>query len=96
VKNALGWPELRRCAASCEWDLEILGENPVEVLVTRPDFGRNLVTMRLDDFAALWEAQTKKPGLRIECKRYAKMAHHTIFEDTYPERRETPPGSDGT
>ena len=98
VKKALGWPELRRTAASCAWDLEILGESPVEVLATRPDNGRWLVTMTLGDFGALWDCYNKSkptPGLRVECKRHRAFAVHSIYEDTYPRLRQRVVRADG-
>lgn len=69
--------------------LELL---PIEVLATRPDRGRWLVTMDLSDFAALlsltyaqeyghWETH-------IEVKRYARFALHNIFEKKFGRKRD--------
>lgn len=63
---------------------------PLEVLATRPDRGQWLMTMRLEDFAALMRAHqdwgvsaynARGPWeTHVEVKRYARFAHHSIFE----------------
>jgi hypothetical protein len=78
-----------RTAAGCEWDLERDGEpgdNGMNVLATRPDNGRWLITMTLMDFTALVSVADGEYGegrLKVEVKRYAKFAHHTIFEGKF-------------
>lgn len=53
----------------------------VRALATRPDRGRALVAVPLDEFLELLSAS----GFRaeLEAKRYARFAHHTIFEETF-------------
>jgi hypothetical protein len=87
VCRAFGYSTLKRTAASTKWDLEEVGPSPIEILATRPDRGRTLVSLRLEDFAALYDAycllQSARPGLRIECKRYARFEHHRIFTEKF-------------
>jgi hypothetical protein len=80
----LGVPT-RRTSAGCRWDLEKVSTSPLEtdtleVLATRPDHGRWLVTLSLEDFASLYLGDYY-PTLHIESKRYARFAHHTLFEN---------------
>jgi hypothetical protein len=87
VRLALGYPNLRRTAPGTKWDLEEVGSSPVEILATRPDRGKKLVSLRLEDFAALYDSYCllsgERPGLRIECKRFARFAHHQIFTEKF-------------
>lgn len=54
---------------------------PIDVLYTRPDQGRWLVTLSAQDFEdLLWHGS---PSLRVEVKRFKKFAHHTIFEGKF-------------
>lgn len=86
VKRALGYLGLVRTPPGTKWDIELPGTAPVEVLATRPDRGETLVTLRLVDFVALFDAYTKEkenPGLRIECKRYKAFSLHSIFHEKF-------------
>lgn len=82
--------EVHRTAASSTYDLD-RGNQPEghEVLATRPDHGRWLVTVTLEDWAALIRAadghyQLSEPGaIHIEVKRYSRFALHTIFEKKF-------------
>lgn len=49
----------------------------VEGLAMRPDRGGTLVSVRLEDFLFLL-AQVGLPA-HLECKRFARSAHHSIF-----------------
>ena len=100
VKRALGWPGLKRTPPGTKWDIEQEGPAPIEVLATRSDRGKTLVSLPLSDFAALYEAYVEKcetPGVRIECKRYARGMPvgmlHKVFEEKFscPASRQTKP-----
>ena len=74
---------VRRTPACTEWDLERDAPSdgpyilPIDALATRPDKGEWLVTLRLQDYAEL--VRDDPAPLRIEVKRYARFALHTIF-----------------
>lgn len=51
----------------------------VQALATRPDHGTWLVTVRLHDFFRL--IAHAEMGADVEVKRYARFAHHTLFEE---------------
>ena len=75
--------KVRRTPAGWPWDLEVEGStgHVIEALVTRPDRGKALATVRLDDlFHVLRE---HGDPANIECKRYARFVIHTIFNDTF-------------
>ena len=75
---------VRRTPASARFDLEVEGHpimeevEPLHALITRPDHGRALVTVSLEDFMGMLFHSGFYAWL--ECKRYKKMAHHTLFE----------------
>lgn len=78
-----------RTPASSAYDLD-RGNKPEghEVLATRPDHGRWLITMTVEDWAALVLAadalyDIKDLPVHIEVKRYRKFAHHTIYESKF-------------
>lgn len=77
----------RRTSPGLPFDLDITPapnyghDEQLNALATRPDHGRWLVTITLDDFLRLlgrygW-------GARVEVKRYARFAHHAIYEDKF-------------
>ena len=76
-----GW---RRTSPGMAYDIVKPGDThePLEVLATRPDRGRWLMTMRLDQFEALLGAYEFERGtpVHIEVKRYRKFAMHAIYE----------------
>jgi len=81
---------VRRTAPTLPFDLERVGrfgDNGLNVLATRPDRGRWLLTIDLDTFASLVLLADKALGfegqLNIEVKRYAKFALHTIYESKF-------------
>ena len=84
-------PRLVRTPASSIVDLSQPGtsenEHSVELLATRPDRGRWLVTMSLEDLKRLWELADPHDSVLIEVKRYARFAHHAIFERKFPRVR---------
>lgn len=97
VMRQLGWPGLRRTPPGTNWDIELPGEDYFEVLATRPDRGRTLVTLPLTDFAVLFDLYNNmvpgaQAGLKIECKRYARLQVHTLYESKFSrtvERRKS-------
>jgi hypothetical protein len=54
----------------------------IDVLATRPDRGRWLATVNMDDLFALM-ALTRTGG-HVEVKRYARFALHSLFEEKFP------------
>jgi hypothetical protein len=78
--------DLRQEAFEGEGGLDITS---MAVLATRPDRGRWLITMTLDQFRELmyasWVRTGSRPELEIEVKRRAKIAHHSLFEEEMPE-----------
>lgn len=53
------------------------------LLATRPDRGRWLISMPLEEFRALWSTAYPEefgPAVGIEVKRHKAFAHHSIFE----------------
>lgn len=92
--NASGVMELRRMPASAMYDLGPV--NPGEtkhrdlpILATRPDRGRWLVTLDLNDFLDLlfnmyhgWYV----PNVMVEVKRYKRFSLHSIFEKKFGRR----------
>jgi hypothetical protein len=78
LETLFGRP-FRRTHAGCEWDLETAdgaAGAPLFVLATRPDYGRWLVSMDPTD----WASDVTTRPIRVEVKRYARFAHHAIFE----------------
>jgi hypothetical protein len=83
--------EVRRTPASTTYDLDREGKFPIEVLATRPDRGRWLLTMDLETFASLLNSHDRealslgysRDGLHIEVKRYARFVVHSIFEKKF-------------
>jgi hypothetical protein len=72
--------------AGAPWDHTVRGSTgrTIEALVTRPDRGRALATIALDDlFHILAE---HGDNAHIECKRFARIALHTIYEKKFPRR----------
>lgn len=89
--HAHGWHRFRRTPPGRAWDLEDPGytgpgahNKPLELLVTRPDKGQWLVTLRLDDLLAMLDSgKGADDAMRIEVKRYKKFAIHNIFESKF-------------
>ena len=78
--------EVQRTSAGKAFDLVHTGdpgEEPLEILATRPDNGQWLLTMNLEDFA--WMVNYLSPGipLHIEVKRYSRFSMHTIWEKKF-------------
>jgi hypothetical protein len=75
--------DIYRTPASSRYDIEVRGNTgrTIDALVTRPDYGHALATIRLDDL--LHMLQEHGDGAHIECKRLAKVALHSIFEDKF-------------
>lgn len=72
----------RKTGAGEPWDLEAPGTNeeePIQILATRPDRGRWLLTMTPWDYTKSW-ATTE---IRVEVKRWAKFWHHSEYEETF-------------
>jgi len=64
----------------------VLGTGPqrvgsLDVLATRPDGGRSLVVLTLEDLMTLLGPSGR--GAHVECKRFHAFAHHTIFEGKF-------------
>lgn len=79
-----GAHQARRMPANSRYDIYVdsgSDSRPTyDILSTRADYGERLVTMRWGDFKELWDlAREQSPNLRIESKRYARFALHTIF-----------------
>jgi hypothetical protein len=78
-----------RMPASADYDLTNavpgrLELQPLEVLATRPNRGRWLMSMRVPDFAHLLKLTGELPWeTHIEVKRFARFSHHTIFEGKF-------------
>jgi hypothetical protein len=53
--------------------------DPVNVLATRPDRGRTLISITLDDLFRIIPMNT----LHIEAKRYKRFALHTLYEEKF-------------
>ena len=75
--------DIYRMPASARYDIAVRGSTGriIETLVTRPDYGQALATMRLRDFFHL--LQEHGDHAHIECKRLAKVSLHSIFEDKF-------------
>lgn len=75
--------DIVRQPASSTFDLMVRGSTGrfIDALATRPDRGQSLVTIRLDDFFHLLSEHGD--NARIECKRYARFALHTIFDKKF-------------
>ena len=75
--------DISREPMGARWDLTVRGSTgrTIEALATRPDFGKTLVSIPLADFLHLLVSHGD--SARIECKRYAKFAHHSIYTDTF-------------
>jgi hypothetical protein len=72
----------RRTAPGSAWDLEAEGhvtDPPICVLATRPDNGRWLVSMTPEG----WLGDPFAAEIRVEVKRYARFAHHMIYESKF-------------
>ena len=84
--------ELRRTAPGTAWDLESVHFDPelhpLYIVAVRPDRGRWLLSCDLLD----WRRQREDPRearrqLRVEVKRYARFALHTIYEEKFGRLR---------
>ena len=72
----------RKTGAGEPWDLETADgedDDPIRVVATRPDRGFWLVTMRPVD----WYRNHEEHQIQVEVKRWARFAHHTIYEETF-------------
>ena len=69
--------------ASARWDVTVRGSTgrTIEALATRPDYGFPLVSIPLADFLHLLAAHGD--SAHIECKRYKKMAHHSLYANKF-------------
>jgi hypothetical protein len=82
----------RRTPASSSWDLERDASgghsiSPLTVLATRPDFGRWLVLMTVDEFEYLLNEADILPPIHVEVKRRRTYAHHSLFNvETSPKK----------
>ena len=72
-----------RMPASSRYDIQVRGNTGrnLDALITRPDYGQALVTIRLADFFHLLAEHGD--GAHIEAKRYKAFRHHSIFEDKF-------------
>jgi hypothetical protein len=83
------FPFLRRTPASANWDLEQpsfhVSKPPLEMLATRPDNGRWLVTMDVDTLRTLVDGQDmrRRGEVHIEVKRHKAFALHSIWESKF-------------
>jgi hypothetical protein len=77
--------DAKREDAGNRWDITVRGStgHTIEALVTRPNYGQAMATIRLHDFFHLLAAHGD--SAHIECKRLAKVAVHSIFEDKFPQ-----------
>lgn len=75
--------DIYRTPASSRYDIEVRGGTgrTIEALVTRPNYGQALATTRLADLFHLLSEHGD--AAHIECKRLAKVAVHSIFEDKF-------------
>ncbi len=73
----------KREPAGARFDITIKGSTgrTIEALVTRPDYGQALATIPYRDFLHLLMAHGD--GAHVECKRLAKVALHSIYEDKF-------------
>jgi len=53
----------------------------IQALVTRPDYGLALAAIPLRDLFHL--LRSHGDNAQIECKRYARFSHHSIFEEKF-------------
>jgi hypothetical protein len=84
LNEGYGMPAARRTPASSTYDIIVEGDfrdDPIDVLVTRPDRGERLYTLREKDFISLTIDDERV--MHIEVKRYARFALHTIFEKKF-------------
>jgi hypothetical protein len=75
-------PNARRTPPGSQFDIESQGTgilSPIKVLATRPDRGRWLAVIDLEQFLEVLELDTLRP-LLVECKRRKTYSHHTMFE----------------
>lgn len=78
--------DVRRTSAGMKYDLVRTGqpnEEPIEILATRPDNGRWLMTIDLDDFMWMVNFLSPETPLQIEVKRYKRFSLHRIFEEKF-------------
>ncbi len=75
--------DAQRMPASSRYDIQVRGNTgrDTNALVTRPDYGTTLVTISFVDFMHLLSEHGD--GARIECKRFKKFAHHSIYADKF-------------
>lgn len=81
IFRAVGFRHVKRTSPGVNYDVDVIGDHPVQVLATRPDRGRWLATLPLDDLAALMASSDI--GGQVEVKRYAKFSLHTIYEKKF-------------
>jgi len=69
------------------YDIEVRGSTGrvIEALVTRPDRGESLATIRTKDLLHILAEHGD--NAHIECKRYARFALHTIFEYKFGRKK---------
>lgn len=82
--NSYGF-HFERTAPGTLWDLEQQGDlpgvtQPVNVLATRPDYGDWLFTT---DLQGLVMGITPADNIRVEVKRYARFALHSIWKKKF-------------
>ena len=73
----------RRTSPGSAWDLETIDnaydQGPINIVATRPDRGRWLLSMPPDH----WQKDPFSQEIRVEVKRYARFALHKIYEETF-------------
>lgn len=83
----------RRTSPGLPYDVFVPGRGttePFQVLATRPDRGRWLATVPLEDLAELvryYNRGEANYGMQVEVKRYSRFALHTIFESKFGKRK---------
>ena len=91
--NEEGIMGLLRTSPGVNYDITRVGQEPsLQLLATRPDRGRWLVTLDARKFARLLHAADTLsdvlehpvyPRLEIEVKRYRRFSLHSIFESKF-------------
>lgn len=73
-----------RMPASSPYDIKVVGSTGrvINALAAKADYGQALVTIPLNDFFHL--LSNHGDSAHIECKRLAKIALHSIYEDKFP------------
>ena len=88
--NEEGIMGLLRTSPGVNYDIAKVGEDPpLQLLATRPDGGRWLVTLDARELARLlaysYPGQRRR-GIQIEVKRYRRFSLHAIYEAKFNGR----------